>query len=246
MTDICESNNVCNTDEKSFKAYLSRWMAASTQMAPFTYNTSYPLLVSSAKAAAAQCNGSPTGNVCGLKWYNNGAWDGTNGVGQQMAAMEVMLGTLIKLAPAPVTNSTGGTSVGDPTAGFNSSFIPTGAMFLAAGKKDKAGAWVLTAVLTVIIWGGVVYLSTDVFEDRKKPVVAGRAERIWREKGLGLWKGKGRMNDDADLRDVEETDAELIEVVPKGKEAVISPVSPVAEFRDRRSTPVYRGGDMVT
>ena len=92
MQDICEEYNACNQDEKSFKAYLSRWMAASTQMAPFIYDQVLSLLTVSAKAAAAQCNGDlapvPNGQACGLKWYLNGTWDGTGGPGQQMAAME--------------------------------------------------------------------------------------------------------------------------------------------------------------
>src|ERR1700693_1819972 len=32
MKDICEQNNACNVDQHSFKAYLSRWLAATTQM----------------------------------------------------------------------------------------------------------------------------------------------------------------------------------------------------------------------
>ena len=125
-------------------------MAATTQMAPFTYEKILGLLTSSAKAAAAQCIGAPTGQACGLKWYLNGTWDGSSGVGQQMAAMEVILGTLIKQTNPPLTNNTGGTSVSNPTAGYNASSTPSGVIITPARKADRAGAWFLTAVILAV------------------------------------------------------------------------------------------------
>ncbi|KAE8446299.1 hypothetical protein EG329_012385 [Mollisiaceae sp. DMI_Dod_QoI] len=263
MKDICEEYNACNVDEHSFKAYLSRWMAASTQMAPFTYNTSYPLLVSSAKAAAAQCTGSPTGSVCGLKWYLNGTWDGSNGVGQQMAALEVMLGTLVQQTKPPVTNTTGGTSAGNPTAGYNASNIPPGEQIEPANKGDKAGAWFLTAVMIIAAIWCWTFMSTNVLEGvGAKPTVGGRrarASRVWNEKGVvltkgmgiggGFWKGKGR----ADVPDLGENGVgvETISVVPRAKHASLPPLQSVEEDPknvpgDRRSIPIYRGGDLPT
>ncbi|KAH8817425.1 glycosyl hydrolase family 76-domain-containing protein [Xylogone sp. PMI_703] len=163
MQDICESTNQCNVDEHSFKAYLSRWMAATAMMAPYTFDTILPLLRSSAIAAAAQCTGTgngappeqPPGTVCGLKWYLNGTWDGSAGVGQQMAALETVIGTLIhfpKYIKPPVTTTTGGTSQGNPHAGHN-----TSAVFVIeippAKTRDKIGAGFLTAiVLGILIW----------------------------------------------------------------------------------------------
>jgi len=172
MKDICEEYAACNTDQKSFKAYLSRWMAASTQMAPFIYNQTLPLLQVSAKAAAAQCNGNgpvtPAGETCGLKWYLNGTWDGTDGVGQQMAALEVILGTLIAKTAAPLTNTTGGTSTSNPSAGFNSSSIPPGEIVTPSSKAEKAGAWVLTAfILALAIWTAW-FMWSQAWEPREK------------------------------------------------------------------------------
>ena len=188
MQDICEEHSACNTDEKSFKAYLSRWMAASTQMAPFIYDQVLSLLTVSAKAAAAQCNGNgpvaPAGQTCGLKWYLNGTWDGTDGVGQQMAVMEVILGTLIQQTQAPLTNTTGGTSASNPNAGFNSSSIPPGEIITPPSKGEKAGAWILTAFLLVgVLWTGW-FMWSAAWEPREKPA-----------KGLSpSEKGKGRAS----------------------------------------------------
>lgn len=177
MKDICEEYNACNPDEKSFKAYLSRWMASSTQMAPFTYNQSYTLLLASAKAAAAQCNGGTSGKLCGQKWYQDGKWDGTDGPGQQMSALEAILGTLIKHTVAPLTNTTGGTSPSVPTAGYNSSDVPPGSIVTPATKPGRAGGWILTAFVSVLALWTWVFMASDWFEDGKSTVAGGKRKR---------------------------------------------------------------------
>jgi mannan endo-1,6-alpha-mannosidase len=53
----CENNGKCDVDQHSFKAYLARWMAATTKMAPFTYDAIMEKLAPSAQAAAQQCSG---------------------------------------------------------------------------------------------------------------------------------------------------------------------------------------------
>jgi len=150
---------------KSFKAYLTRWMAATTKVAPFTQDTITKFLMTSAKAAAAQCTGGSKGRECGLKWVNNGqvgVWDGSSGVGEQMSALEVIQSTLIVQAAAPVTNTTGGTSVGNPDAGSGSvkdaselsdNWIPT--------TGDKAGAGILTTVVLLGLLGGMGWISME-------------------------------------------------------------------------------------
>ena len=64
----CEPEATCNYDQPSFKAYLSRWMAATTQLMPSTYDTIQPLLKTSAQGAAGQCSGGTDGQTCGIKW----------------------------------------------------------------------------------------------------------------------------------------------------------------------------------
>ncbi|CAD6453386.1 5ca13ffb-814f-475f-885e-54df019d5286 [Sclerotinia trifoliorum] len=94
----CETVNTCNNDQYSFKAYLSRFMWATTQMAPFTKNTITTYLTKSASAAAGICTGDA--NACGTKWYT-GSFDGVVGPGQQMTALEVIQGLLISSASPP-------------------------------------------------------------------------------------------------------------------------------------------------
>jgi mannan endo-1,6-alpha-mannosidase len=83
----CEPNGAqgnCNNDQSSFKAYLSRWLAVTSLLVPGTAAQIMPKLQASAEAAAKQCVGGSTGQQCGRRWYANGVWDGTSGVGQQV------------------------------------------------------------------------------------------------------------------------------------------------------------------
>lgn len=89
----CEEASTCNTDQLSFKAYLSRWMVAASQMQPALKPQIMTTITASARGAALSCSGNGT-NVCGTKWYVGG-WDGTRGLGQQMAAMETIQGLLV-------------------------------------------------------------------------------------------------------------------------------------------------------
>lgn len=70
-------------------------MAASTKVAPWLYDDIKPYLQASAQAAALSCTGGEDKVTCGTKWWNNGAWDNTWGVGQQMSALEVIQSNLI-------------------------------------------------------------------------------------------------------------------------------------------------------
>ena len=96
----CEKFDKCNNDQFSFKAYLGRWMIASTQMVPAIYNDVIALIAPSARSAAVACSGDAQ-NVCGTKWYTGG-YDGVTGVGQQLSALENIQGLLVGSASAPV------------------------------------------------------------------------------------------------------------------------------------------------
>lgn len=143
----------------SFKAYLTRWLAATTKMAPYTYDIIMPKLQASAAAAAAQCTGGSNGRMCGLSW-SSGAYDGTTGVGQQMAAMSVVFTNLLAIDQSlgvPVTNATGGTSVGNNNAGSQSVANPEAIKPSTTG--DKAGAGILTTALLLAATGMFGWMS---------------------------------------------------------------------------------------
>ncbi|TGJ82746.1 hypothetical protein E0Z10_g6018 [Xylaria hypoxylon] len=160
----CEPVSLCDVDQQSFKAYLSRWMAATTKWAPWTFDRIKKLLQNSARAAVKQCTGGDNGRMCGLKWANNsGEWDGTTGVGQQMAAMEVVLANMIEEAKQPVTNGTGGTSVGDPAAGGNDNgrVDPVKWQHGPITDGDRAGAAFVTFVVLTTLLAALVFMFAD-------------------------------------------------------------------------------------
>jgi hypothetical protein len=148
MTEVCEKKQLCNMDQWSFKAYLSRWLGLAAQMAPFTAAQIAPILQHNAKAAARVCNDV---NLCGSRW-NFDAFDGSTGVGQQMSALSVITANLFTQVRKPVTADTGGTSIGNPSAGTGDPTVLV--KFEKIETSDKAGAWIITIMVIVFILGG--------------------------------------------------------------------------------------------
>lgn len=151
----CEGPGNCNYDMRSFKAYMARWLAATTQLCPWTAVEIMPLLRASAIAAGEQCSGPD--QACGLKWTDRSVFDGSTGPGEQMAAMSVIGANLIGGAPSPVTEKTGGTSKGNGNTGGSltaSEALGMGTITTA----DKAGAGILTVGMFVFCVGGAVWL----------------------------------------------------------------------------------------
>lgn len=149
----------CDTDQPSFKAYLTRWLAVATQMASYTEAFIMPRLVESANAAAAICTGQNS-NMCGRRWYQT-AWDGYFGVGEQMSALSVFQNLLIAKVGPPVTAEKGGTSVGNPSAGGSGTGVdPNSQVALGRNIKggDKAGAGILTALSLIMVVGGTWWM----------------------------------------------------------------------------------------
>jgi mannan endo-1,6-alpha-mannosidase len=152
----CETVESCDTDEYSFKGYLSRWMWASTLVAPFTTSAVTTVLQTSAQAAAQSCSGPIDGVTCGQKWYVGG-YDGVYGLGQEMSALETIQGLLVKYS-APPLHSDQVHLTTNPTTTVAPVPVPTStaAASPSASKKSEAGAagmnWVavVCAVFAVI------------------------------------------------------------------------------------------------
>ncbi|KAI0189961.1 glycoside hydrolase family 76 protein [Xylaria flabelliformis] len=147
----CEGG-VCTADMLTYKGFLHRWMGYTAQLAPSTAGRIMPLLKSSTKAAVAQCTGGDNGRQCGFHW-TSGKFDGLLGVGQQMNVLGALSSLLVLDAPEAVTNTTGGTSMGDPHAGSDKvTYNDLGPITTG----DKAGAGILTVVIitfaSVSLW----------------------------------------------------------------------------------------------
>lgn len=170
MTEqACEGVNLCDTDQQSFKGYLARWMSATTQVAPYTFDSMIPLIKSSAVAAAKACTGSPSsgyngpaGTACGFKW-TTGGFDGSVGVGQQMNALSAVMYSLTQRpvtggndSSVPVTADTGGTSKGNPNAGIPSNDkVP---QLPPIELKDRVAAGFVTTAISLGALGGVIFV----------------------------------------------------------------------------------------
>ncbi|KAK9366222.1 glycosyl hydrolase family 76-domain-containing protein [Lipomyces kononenkoae] len=161
----CEPAQSCNPDQQSFKAYMARWLGATIQLAPYTSRQLFPILTTSANAAISTCNGGSDGVTCGYTWLT-GTYDGKYGLGEQMAALEVLQSQLIPYSVAPYTNNTGGSSIGNPNAGTG--LLGSQTSTTASTTKDKAGAWVITIVLTAIALVTSIWLAIDGMGDTKK------------------------------------------------------------------------------
>ncbi|KAI9864748.1 MAG: hydrolase 76 protein [Vezdaea acicularis] len=150
----CETGQTCDNDQPSFKAYLSRWMAVTSQLVPSTASIIMPKLQASAKGAAQQCSGGDSGTTCGRRWYQS-TYDGQKGPGEEMSALSIIQANLIQHVPPPVTGNSGGTSKGDPTAGSGgdnpSTVNPELASKITIG--DRVGAGILTTLVLALLVG---------------------------------------------------------------------------------------------
>ncbi|CAK7201193.1 hypothetical protein SEUCBS139899_003896 [Sporothrix eucalyptigena] len=164
VEQACETVNLCDNDQQSFKGYMLRWLSGAAQMAPYLFPTVTPLLQANAAAAALACTGSPAsgfngmaGTACGFKW-TTGAFDGEVGVGEQMNALSALMYSLVQpTTAAAVTSSSGGTSQGNPEAGTKPSTVLTLAP-ITTGDRVAAG-FATTAIVFSILGGSVFVLK---------------------------------------------------------------------------------------
>ena len=159
MYEPCEgSPKGCNVDQRSFKAYFSRWLADTAILAPFTHDIIMPKLAKAATAAIKVCNGGDTGTQCGQRW-STGVNDGSFGVGEQMSVLEVVQTNLIDETSGWVSEVQGtGTSVGNPIAGGGLRRGPDRLVITLPTAADKIGAGILTALVLAGVVGGTVFL----------------------------------------------------------------------------------------
>ncbi|KAL2144368.1 hypothetical protein VTI28DRAFT_9192 [Corynascus sepedonium] len=147
----------CNTDQHSFKGYMHRALATVAVLAPFTFDTVVRTLRSSTEGAVASCLADGT---CGFRW-DRGEYDGDTAVaaGQQMSALAALSTMLInqqRVLNGPLTNTTGGTSQGDPNAGQKFEGISPPRPITTG---DRAGAGIVTAVVLASFLGSIVWMG---------------------------------------------------------------------------------------
>ncbi|KAH6611248.1 family 76 glycoside hydrolase [Trichoderma cornu-damae] len=163
---FCEPRGFCSVDQSTFKGYLLRSIASTIKLAPYTVQSLIPLIGNSATAAASVCTGPAsatfkgiTGTGCGFAWLPLGTYDGKNGVGSQMNALDAVMYTLVQKSSDLATEAQGGTSKGDPGAGTGS-IDPADELdgLTKPTAAGKVGAVILTILLLCCVLVGSAVL----------------------------------------------------------------------------------------
>ncbi len=144
----CQSSQSCNNDQRSFKAFLSRFLGLTALLAPDTRDIIDWYLNSSAQAAAQSCSGGEDGVTCGLNWQSQG-WDGYYGLGEQMSALEAIQNVRYLDKPPPYTHNSGASSEGNPAAGNHLLDEEPKPLHIEPGSK--VGAAFITAFISLTI-----------------------------------------------------------------------------------------------
>ncbi|KAK4666708.1 hypothetical protein QC763_302730 [Podospora pseudopauciseta] len=160
-----EERNQCTTDMLSFKGYLHRWMAQTTQMAPFVRGVVMPVLRESVRSMAESCL--PDG-TCGFRW-NRGQYDGNTGAGQQMNALGALVSLLVEQPEVKeaVTAKNGGTSAGDPNAGREGEVGEWEGESEVITDADRVGAAVVTILMVGTVMGMMIWVSATTGEEEE-------------------------------------------------------------------------------
>jgi mannan endo-1,6-alpha-mannosidase len=156
---ICEIEGTCNIDQRSFKAYLSRWMGYTAIVAPWTRDLINPLLQASARAAAAQCTGGESQTDCNLYWATKNEHVASFGVGEQMAALEVIQSLLYPFVAGPASRNSGGSSLSRPDAGIDTASerpLPNDSTV-----GDKIGGSFLTVFMLLSTVAGAIWMVSE-------------------------------------------------------------------------------------
>lgn len=160
----CENQTpiTCTTDMLIFKGILCRNLAAAAIIAPWISDDVTKVVDTNAKAAAQQCSGGSNGRTCGFKWTMTN-WDGTNGAGQEMNALNAIISTGVLKGQnmPPVTNSSGGTSSGNVNAGnLGTTSTPPEKGFHIT-KADRVGAGIITTIVLLMAVGSMWWMIVD-------------------------------------------------------------------------------------
>lgn len=162
----CELVPSCDQNMVSFKSYLIRFLAATAQLAPWTSDAITTILSNAAADAVKVCTGptgagfpGPDGTGCGFSWLE-GTYDGKPGVGPQMDALAAVYYNLFKTVKPPATGVDRGTSKGNPGAGNPEAQPLPKPKAITTG--DKAGAAILTILISAGILSGSFFVASDV------------------------------------------------------------------------------------
>lgn len=157
---VCEEYMFCMMDMFSFKGYVVCWMVIVIQVVFFFVLKVLFVLQNLVKVVIVSCVGEKNGQrVCGFKWFM-GIFDGSQGVGQMMNVLGVVLLLLIGQSRFFVINLMGGMSKGDLNVGSQSDNFKDKYLLLMMG--DKVGVGILMVLILVSVVGMFGWMSIGV------------------------------------------------------------------------------------
>jgi mannan endo-1,6-alpha-mannosidase len=117
------------------------------------------ILQQSAKGAAAQCSGGDKGTTCGSDWAS-AKWDGTQGLGQDLSALNVILANLRlpgSLATVNETASGSGAAGNTSTAtGGGGGVNGSGAVNGTTQSEGSASQFAVSSMVLAVAVGSVM------------------------------------------------------------------------------------------
>lgn len=145
----CQPSRQCNNDQRCFNAIFSRFLGLTCLMAPPLNDEIQSYLEATSVGIMKSCTGGTDGHTCGLNWGHESGWDGYYGLGEQMSALEALQNRLIWTRPPPLTGDTGASSVGNGSAGSDSTKdIMSNTINIET--KDRAGAGIITTIIIIM------------------------------------------------------------------------------------------------
>ncbi|KAK2794610.1 hypothetical protein FQN51_000779 [Onygenales sp. PD_10] len=151
----CEKYHKCNLDQKGFKAILSRALATTVQLAPFTKDSLLPKIQASAKAAADECDEDDEVASCSFYWTEDDDDDDDDvTLGESIAALQIIQVNLLDQVSAPggkKDSPGGGSDGGTGGNGTPTSSVPP------RGSQTGAASSVMT--LGIHQWASILLLT---------------------------------------------------------------------------------------
>ncbi|CAB91181.1 plasma membrane mannan endo-1,6-alpha-mannosidase Dfg501 [Schizosaccharomyces pombe] len=159
----CEYFDDCNSDQTAFKGIFMQSFGNTIRLAPYTYDTLYPLIQTSAAAAAKQCCGGYSGTSCGIYWFwNNGTWDDNYGVQEQFSALQAVQMLMIEYAPEIATLASSTDNRSNSTYASNVVINDTNTTTtIVVKEKDRGGAGFLTFLSAIFILGASIWALVE-------------------------------------------------------------------------------------
>lgn len=134
----CQVSNHCNTDQRSFKAYFSRFLGLTSMLLPTLSDPIMAHMESTVPGVLSSCSGGSDGHTCGLDW-SKGSWDGVYGLGEQMSALELLQNALlVKSKPGPAKQSNEAALEGSANSGISSGSSPSSTSGSSSASSSSA------------------------------------------------------------------------------------------------------------